>query len=265
MQGTPWTLHLHGIERMLDDRAAMSPLDNVEPAFVAAIEVMGGMDIPRFCVGRQTPSLNAWQRYRSGKLVLLTEESDAVHALTGLPKSLLDLLACDDDELTEEQIFFWPGCPGTFLQVQLWEAVRLTLMLLVRQSKDSRRITGGLAEHESHIKLNLPPTDTLITRALSAIDAVFNGSAKPEAVDSLVLNGIYFPLFFMSTIVMSMEDKHNRTDRIRQWWGRLCEDTFTNTKLAWNVLQIVAEQARQGIAVSPEEIARSKGIEIGLF
>lgn len=265
MQGTPWTLHLHGIERMLDDRAAMSPLRDVESAFVGAIEVMGVMDIWRYCVGRQTPSLNVWQRYRGGKLIQLDEESDTVQCMAGLPKSLLDLLACKNEDLTEELILLWPGCSGTSLQMQLWEAYRITLMLLVRQSKEERARINGFTDLTSHIKVSLPSTDILITRALSSIDAVFSGSSKPEAADSLVLNGIYFPLFFLSIFAMSNADKDQRHHRIRLWWKQLLEQPFISTKLQWEVVQTVSEQARAGISISPDEVARSRGVEVGLF
>ena len=266
LQGTIWTIHLHGIERLLDERAAMSPLTNARPSFVMTIEVMGIMDIARFSIGRQTPSLQAWRRYREGKLVKYEEQADAVQSMVGLPRSMLDLVAMDNDQLSEEQVLLWPGCEGSYLQCQLWEAYRFTLMLTVRQHKEQLQ-SPQLLERKLCLNVALPSTSLLMTRALSSIDAIFNGTAQTDAVDSLVLNAIYWPLFHISLMVLSSEDMDGRHTQIRDWWELLIskDEPAMNTRNAWEVIQSVTSQHRQGIYSDPDQVAMTFAYEVCLF
>lgn len=265
LQGTPWTIHIHGVERLLDERAALSPLDNVEPAFISAIEVMGVMDIDVFCVGRQSPSLKAWRRHREGQFVRYEEEPDTVQSMAGLPRSLLDLLAIANDELTQEQIWLWPGCEGTYLQCQLWEAYRFSVMLFIEE-RDSLRSPTSFHHSPTGVIIKLPSHNLILTRALSAIDAVYNGQSKPDAANSLVLNAMYFPLFQVSVEVLSSEDQDGRHALVEKWFDKLIEkDVFENTKQAWTIAQAIGRKRREGFQCTPDEVARSMGIELGLF
>lgn len=265
LQGTPWTVHIHGVERLLDERAALSPLDNVEPAFISAIEVMGVMDIDVFCVGRQSPSLRAWKRLREGQFVRYEEEQDTIQSMAGLPRSLLDLLAIANDELREEQIWLWPGCKGTYLQCQLWEAYRFAVMLYIKE-RDRLRSPTTSTPLPSEIIIRLPSLDLVLTRALSAIDAVFNGQSKPDAANSLVLNAMYFPLFQISVEVLAREDQDSRHALVKNWFNQLIEkDVFENTRQAWIIAQAVGCKRRDGVFCTSDEVAHSMGIELGLF
>lgn len=265
LQGTPWTIHIHGIEKLLDERAALSPLDNVDPAFLSAIEVMGIMDIDIFCVGRLSPSLKAWRRYREGQFVRYEADEDSVQSMAGLPRSLLDLLAFVNDELTEEEMWLWPGCHGTYLQCQLWEAYRFAAMLHIR-GRDRTHSTPSSVPASKSSRMKLPSYSLLLTRALSAIDAVFNGQAQPGAQDSLVLNAIYFPLFQTSIEVLSSSDQDDRHALVKRWFNQLIErDYFENTRQAWNIADAFGTKKRQGVDCTPDDVAKSMGVELGLF
>lgn len=266
LQGTPWTIHIKGMERLVDERASMSPLADPDPFLIQAIEVMGVFDLRAMVVGRQTPSLNVWRRYRRGQLTRITQEPDAVEIVTGLPRSMIDMLAYEEGELTEEELWLWPGCVGTLLQCQLWEAYKFALMLHVRRF----RRHGGSAvtqySPEQFPRVTLPSDEILLLKALSAVDAVYNGARQPAAVDSLVLNAILFPLFHVALEVFTSSDKE-RQDIVEAWFKYSTQDDpFANAKQSWEVLQVIhAKYKEDGTILTPDEVARFKGIEVALL
>lgn len=253
------------MEKLLDDRANLSPLTDPEPELTQAIEVMGVFDLPPLVVGRQTPSLNVWRRYRLGQLIRSVEEIDSVEMVTGIPRSMIDMLAYEDGQLTEEHLWLWPGCAGTLLQCQLWEAYKYAMMLKIRRQ---RRTGTTVPQYHSPIqarKTKLPDDNLLLIKALSAIDAVYNGARQPAAADSLVLNAILYPLFIVGVEVF-MSDDQDRQDLVIGWFNQLLEsDPFANVQQAWDVLQTIASSYKEGRIVTADEVARFKHIELGLF
>lgn len=265
LQGTPWTVHIKGMEKLLDERANLSPLTDPEPALTQAIEVMGVFDLRAFVIGRQTPSLNVWRRYRLGQLIRAAPQEDSVEAVTGIPRSLIDMLAYEEGELTEEHLWLWPGCTGTLLQCQLWEAHKYAMMLHVRRCRQQRN--SAITNHSpiQAPKIKLPSNEVLLIKALSALDAVHNGARQPAAADSLVLNAILFPLFLIGVEVFTSPDKE-RQDIVEAWYKHaIQDDPFANARQSWEILQVIASTYQEGRVVTPDEVARFKGIEVALL
>ena len=248
------------MDKLLDERAAMSPLTDSSIHFAQAIEVMGIMDLKAFVVGRQYPSLQVWRRYRSGQLIRSEEETDAIQSMSGLPHTMVDLLALDDNEVTEEQFWLWPGCRGTLIQCQMWDAYRFAMMIDMR-----RRRTGYLTINRSSV-VRLPNDDILVTKALSSIDAVYNGFEKPAAATSLVMNAMLLPLFHVALEVLTADNFEGRHELITTWFEFLLSKLpYANTKQAWELVQDYASERKNGLYRNADDIARSKGIEVGLF
>lgn len=253
------------MERLLDDRANLSPLADPEPALTQAIEVMGIFDLRSFVIGRQTPSLNVWRRYRLGQLIRSVPEEDSVEAVTGIPRSMIDMLAFEDGELTEEHLWLWPGCVGTLLQCQLWDAYRYAMMLDVRRRRKHDITTTQYQSPIQAPKTKLPADEILLIKALSALDAIHNGARQPVAVDSLVLNAILYPLFLVGVEVFMSDDKM-RQGIVAGWYSQcLKEDPFANARQTWEILQIIASSHEDGRVVTADEIAHFKGIEVALI
>lgn len=265
LQGTPWTIHIHGMEKLLDGRANLSPLAQPDPELTHAIEVMGLFDLPYLVVGRQTPSLNVWRRYRLGQLVRLTAEEDSIEAVSGIPRSMIDMLACDEEDLTEEQLWLWPGCAGTLLQCQLWEAYKFAIMLDVRRRKRHRRTARHGQSPTRAPGVNLPDDKLLVIKALSALDAVHIGAKQPAAADSLAMNAILYPLFIVAIEVFTSDNKEWQ-EIVGPWFHALLEhDPFANGRQSWEIVQAIAESHREGQFVTADEVARSKQIEVALL
>lgn len=251
------------MEKLLDERASLSPLADPEPVLTQAIEIMGIFDLPNLVIGRQTPSLHIWRRYRLGQLVRVVPEADHVEAVTGIPRSMIDILAYEGDDLMEEDLWLWTGCVGTLLQCQLWDAYRYSTMLNVRRKRQRRSATI----HQTSVpelKTRLPADEILLIKALSAIDAVYNGAMQPAAIDSLVLSAILYPLFLVGVEVFMSRDKEKQ-EVVTEWYKqRLREDPFANARQSWEVLQTISSTYEEGRYITADEVARSQGIEVAL-
>lgn len=269
LQGTPWTIHLQGLERLLDARAHSSPSPVPSPEFIQAIEIMAAMDIDAFVIGRKSPGLKLWRRYRGGDLFPLRDEADSIEVGCGVPKSLLDLIDFKaPDVYAEQALYLWPGFEGTFLQCHLWDAYRFAAMLDVRQK---RRLTGasgqlGSSNSPEESSISLPSDVIVLTRGLSAIDAIYNGAVEHQAADSALMNALLYPLYILTMQVVLSRQHENWYHLLEHWFHTEIErDRCANTQLAWEVIQDVLKQQKQGRSGTPDELASVIGNEVSLL
>ena len=228
---------------------------------------MGIMDLDIFVIGRQSPSLRIWRSYRSGHIMHLEDSLDSVETMCGLPRSLIDVLASIDEESVEEALWLWPGYPGTPLQCQLWEAYRFSAILALRsRPTTSEHSSPGTVPHLARKDISLPITDTIVSRALSSIDAIHNGISKPTAANSLIMNAMLFPLFFITLEVLQNAEYAPWHELVTTWFEEeVSRNPFANAKLTWNLIQDVVERRKAGVDCNAEEMARQQRIEVSLL
>ena len=273
LQGTPWTVHLSGIEKLLEGRSRLSPRTLPSTYSLQAIEVMGVMDLPTFVIGRQTPSLGIWRRFRSGKLIRFTKGPDAVEPMCGLPRSLIDLLSYDGDVSTEEGLYLWPGLVGSILQCHLWEAYRLAAILDIRRRRaDGSSFTATTAQPLEYDRtsgqtpLTLPSNAVLVSRAMSAMNALREGAEHLSKTDMLVANAVLYPLFTLGLEVARSEACEEWQDLIDKWFQwQIDLNPSVSTDLAWQLIKDVSQVRKHGVLSSPDDIARDRGVEVGLL
>lgn len=271
LQGTPWTIHLKGMEKLLQARLTMLPTRNPTLYAIEAIEVMGIMDLPSFVIGRQSPSLGIWRQYRSGQLLPQAAAPDAIEPMSGLPKSLIDLFAAADGERSEQGFWLWPGFEGNMLQCQLWEAYRLAGMLdakRIRRQRDqgspkSPSYGGFSIVSSPHVRL--PDKAIIVARLLSSLDAIRTRANQSEAEGLLIMNAIFYPLFIVTLAVLP-DDSYQRWHNLVQGWFEE-ESNRSHSKsmeLAWHVLEEMCRQKKNAVFFEVDDVARHRGFEIGL-
>ncbi|GME26504.1 C6 finger domain protein [Neofusicoccum parvum] len=97
LQAVPWTYHLAGLSRLLSLRA-WPPSSSL--ASTHAAEVVALLDLPILVVGRRSPCLGLWQQLRK-RQQRTPAAADSIDVVTGLPRSLIDLLAGEPAALDE--------------------------------------------------------------------------------------------------------------------------------------------------------------------
>ncbi|KPM45193.1 hypothetical protein AK830_g1360 [Neonectria ditissima] len=91
-----------------------------DPFLLHLLEVMGVMDLPNLVLGRLTPCLGIWKRLRRAQATWGGENMGGIEIVTGLPRSLLDILAFSDEPTVEQDLWLWEGVEGSLLQSFHW-------------------------------------------------------------------------------------------------------------------------------------------------
>lgn len=272
LHGLPWTMHLEGLYSILQSHGLDDEPSRRSDFRTHLIEVMGVMDMPTFTIGRQNPSLRVWRRYcRTGV------RRDTVEPVTGLPRSLLDIFCEICEESTEETFWDWPGEPGSFLQCHLWEAFRLAGILTCRQQRQPGTSQGvevlldpsspltPASSTSSSRGARLPRTEVLVARILASLDALRRGCAEPRETEkgTLILNAIAYPVFVVGLEVNLMNQNPE--------WKSMVRDCFVDRYKAEPsdegrlITELLEELWQLGDGADVNELAKRRGIELGLF
>jgi hypothetical protein len=168
-----WTVHLDGLAAILDHRCLIDP-NKRTPLTSHLIEVIGLLDLPTFTVGSPSTTHRFWSCY------VAPHYTGGIEPCSGLPRSLVNILAQLGSPGIEAQLFSWPGEIGDdYTHNHLWEAVRFAAVLHSR----------ALLTHE-HVFLD---TDVLLFKILASIDALVSTKRKPFGQP--VRHMILYPLF----------------------------------------------------------------------
>ncbi|KAE8353199.1 hypothetical protein BDV28DRAFT_112916 [Aspergillus coremiiformis] len=198
----PWTMHLHGIYGILQAHGLHVPGKRTEFR-THLLEVMGIMDLPTFTIGRNT-SLGFWRQYCRDRASLHhTSDVNDIETVSGLPRSLLDIISCIGAGATEESFWDWPGSDGNLSQQQLWEAYRLAGILAIRHGQLPILSQSDTAATESPARtdittsrpLSLPSTTVITARIVSHLEALRRELPEAAAEGRLVFNAIKYPAF----------------------------------------------------------------------
>ncbi|KAF4966918.1 hypothetical protein FSARC_5451 [Fusarium sarcochroum] len=193
IQDLPWTKQLHC---MADFYKLHTDLDFLPPVIDSftnhCLEVMGVMDLPALVFGRTTPCLHFWSRLRRTQRRWNTEVVAGVETMSGLPRSLLDIIASTDDHEAQYNFWTWHGQMGEYLQAQLWDTWRYAGILDRRRRlgltpEDQRRCGGS-----KHVE-GMPSTEHLLWRLVAGLDALRLGLEQPDSAHLLIGNATFWP------------------------------------------------------------------------
>ncbi|KAG6068453.1 hypothetical protein E4U32_000606 [Claviceps aff. humidiphila group G2b] len=280
-RGCGWTMHLHGIYNVSLTRGLQEPLNSQPPFRKHLIEVLGYLDLPGFAVGRQNPSIGVWRRHcREPGYLCRPPQVDSVEFVSGLPRSLLDLLsAIDGMEITEEDLWDWPGSPGSLTQCHLWEAYRLAGIISLRHpqlytpiqisdpSPSSPSEGDGSSQASSGSRRAVPTaTDVVVTRIISHVDAITRAYVGSDGHrDSLLFNAIDYPLFVAGIEADVMNARPELKDAIKNCFA-VRQEAFKYPSRGTALLDMMGEWwtcSRDGRSIN--DLATSRGLELGLL
>ncbi|KAF5653289.1 hypothetical protein F25303_2461 [Fusarium sp. NRRL 25303] len=154
-QGIPWTAHLNHmmwVYHLFPQSKNAHRIGDLEYRF--SLEAMAIMDIPTFVRGRDTPTLGIWGYLRAAQKASSTGLVGGVESVSGLPRSLLDIFGRMTNDDVEKDFVDWEGHEGSIPHVHLWEAFRLSGILLARRQKRTQAGSPSnelLREEYAHI------------------------------------------------------------------------------------------------------------------
>ncbi|KAE8310308.1 C6 finger domain protein [Aspergillus transmontanensis] len=271
MHAMPWSMHLHGMYGLLQAHGLYGPGERTEFR-THLLEVMGVMDLPTFTVGRST-SLGFWRQHCCNRASLQHPLGDEIEVVSGLPRSLLDIISCIGHGATEEDFWNWPGSPGSLTQHQLWEAYRLAGMLAIRYGhlllvpQSSGTLTGSTvqANEASSRPLMLPSTTVIASRIVSHLDALRRAFTETEGAGSLIFNAIKYPAFIAGLQADIINAQPELKDVLR-----CCLSTYDHPhgfERDFELLLEVLEEwwSHHHDMANAHELALARGMEIGLL
>lgn len=275
LQGLPWTSHLICMVDLYklhggDLRGSLPPA--LDAYTHHCLEVLGIMDMPLFVLGRKTPCLSFWRRFRATQRLGGDNRNDGgIEPVSGLPRTLLDIFACSLEEDhdceggAETALWLWGGEEGEFMQLHLWDAWRYAGMLDYRRRKSIRAESGiSFSDPTTSNRLTLPTTEQLLCRLLASLDALRLGLEMPETGHLLVANGMFYPYVNASLeyeILRSRPAWRLSLDRVHDKFLR--EDKTPNTQVLLQALH--SSWQRGDTSFDPGDAMRSQGVEIALF
>lgn len=158
------------------------------------IENMSILDMPLFVLGRSTASRGLWPRFRELQSAWDGPSDGGVEPITGLPRTLLDLLSStwhnhDEDKRGEELLWDWSGQIGSALwECHLWDCYKYAGILAIRhrqslEAPSPPRRNAGMSTSPGG---RVPSTDLILFRLFSCLSAVLNeknweASGPPQA------------------------------------------------------------------------------------
>lgn len=182
---------------MLRSRDVLTSSHN-EPVARYLFEVVALLDIPCFTINRVTPPLDLWKNYIAPTAV------DGVEETSGLPYSLITIMADLGSVESEQMLMQWPGHLGDdYIQIHLWEAFRFAGILHSRALRCKTHT-------QQDASTSPPPSRTANTnvarmRVFAAIQAIIDSGAFTFRLT--LARGILYPLFIAGLLT---ELQHER-------------------------------------------------------
>ncbi|KAJ5275165.1 hypothetical protein N7497_005778 [Penicillium chrysogenum] len=257
MHGLPWTMHLEGMHNILQSHGLDDLHRQSTPTHfrIHLLEVMGVLDLACFSVGRQAPEIGIWRRYCQPAALRF-----GIEPVSGLPRTLLDILAGIGAETTEQTLWDWPGQPGSFLQCYLWEAHRLAGILIIRKRANTSATPTSNNSISAWRQPAKCPADTsvLVARILASLDALRLASVERPTEDVFIKNAILFPMFVAGLEVSVLCRKPEWQQSIRKGLlgSHQCGILLSLLEELWQ---------KEDPNLSVHELARQRGLEMGLI
>jgi hypothetical protein len=215
------------------------------------IESMAIMDMPTFVRGRDTPTLGIWGLLRAGQAATPTGLVEGVESVSGLPRSLLDIIARIGNAFVEKEFAAWPGHEGSVPHCHLWEACRLAGILLSRRQN---RSTGAAS----------PTNEVIVCRLVATLDALYETRHREEYSHILATNSILYPYSAARLEVSILRERPSWVQVLRKCGG-LC-DAYRDTPNAIILEEILDNALKTGDNdVDLDKQAQRRGVELSLF
>lgn len=298
---TNWTIHLNGLCSILQHRnTTNSPSHNHISAEV--VDTIGFFDLPTHTLGRQTKPLHIWRDYCRGKSGI-ESNSNIPYSLIDLLSAITEPgveLQCwnwtwdgrvDDNGNPRQQQH--PNRPmpaqntpvnnqafgsATPLQRLAWDATRLAGIISAREYKQQQLIHSYHNNNSTTSLLlppdlppdNCPPTPLLLETILTTLKTILHYPEAEKGQALEIINILLYPAFMAGTqhVFLSPHQK----GVIETFWREffLQDDSGSGDggdgQAATSVaLEILKDLWRDGRGRSADQVAKDKGVEVGLF
>ncbi|TQN63802.1 hypothetical protein CSHISOI_11630 [Colletotrichum shisoi] len=275
LQARPWTRYLQlmaGLYHLETGIGSLLPAADQDFAIRHSIEVMSIMDMKPMVLGRMTKSMGVWRCLRNVQDGWKGGRVGGVEVVSGLPRSLLDILADigdDDANDVEARLWAWPGEVGVHAQCILWDCWRYTAVLDVRRLERNKRKTNTAMdtvqrEVDLAVAAPFPSRDVVLCRLAASVYALNRALKLPENDKLLVVNGLLYPLVIGSLEVPLLA--------IHSDWKKIFADVRESflKKDSFRLMKVVDEVLnkawREGTdTFDMEAAARMRGVEIAVF
>ena len=227
------------------------------------------MDMTSLLIGRLHPSNGIWRRVRELRNDTSHHFLGEVEAVTGLPRTLLDIFSeitdhGEGNREIEARFWSWTGCVGTFDQCHLWDAWRYAGILDVRRrlrcrcSSNTPIARPGLEEGLDQ--------SVVLCRLVASLDALNRKAKTVGGFEPAFLNkGLMFPFTVANLEVPLL--------KLNPSWKSTLADfhsVFLNnndvTMGGSAVVNLIDQAWADGTyAFDIDQVAREQGIEIGIF
>lgn len=157
------------------------------------LEAVGLLDIPFFTLNRITPSLEIWKSY------VQPHKHSGIEQTSGIPYSLMNLLANMDSTTIEQDLVQWPGELGDeFAQIHLWEAFRLAGIL------HSRCLADHQQDQTTPPRANVS-TEILRMKVFASIQAIIGIGTFNFRLS--LARAILYPLFIAGILAENAQEQ----------------------------------------------------------
>ena len=248
-------MHLRGMDQIIS--SASNPA--LSDYRIHLMEVMAIMDMSTFTIGRQTTGLNIWKRNCSSGAPYSRSRRSDVEPMSGLPRSLLDLMCEIDIESTEMHFWNWPGAQGSFVQLQLWEAYRSAAILSFRQA----HLRHHAAPPTQSGAKAPPSTAVLLSRVLSCLDAIVNASRLTTVDGPASINAILYPAVIAGLTIDIMRVRSDWQEVIRSCLIDTSQQHGHQNRLLLSLLEELWE--RDDDALDIDALLSERGLELCLL
>ncbi|KAH7022028.1 hypothetical protein EDB80DRAFT_1005 [Ilyonectria destructans] len=243
-----WTPLMKGLRAVLQHRGLLS---NAQRPVLAdhLVEVIALLDIPHLTLNRISQPMNLWTTY------VAPSKTSGIEHTSGLPYSLINILADLESPYAEKRLLEWTGELGDeFLQIHIWEAFRLASIL---HSRALRSITATRNGGEALIS-EIPSKELLRMKTFASIQAIVDSGAftfRQPLVAALI-----YPLFIASLFT---EDKAQERRVAGVTFHHLKNNgEGRNNQVAWDIVQEVWERAKVQPNVSRLTLATDFAAEL---
>ncbi|EWG42656.1 hypothetical protein FVEG_15476 [Fusarium verticillioides 7600] len=247
-QGIPWTAHLNSmmwVYHLFPQSKNAHLIGDLEYRF--SLEAMAIMDIPTFVRGRDTPTLGIWGFLRSAQKASLTGLVGGVESVSGLPRSLLDIFGRMAHDDVEKDFADWEGHEGSIPHVHLWEAFRISGILISRRQKRTQT--------------NSPSNEMLVCRLVAALDALYETRKREEYTHILATNSMLYPYTAARLEVTILQTRPSWVRTLRRC-GSIC-DAYRDTPNAIILEEILDKALERGDnEVDLDRETKARGVEL---
>ncbi|KAK1622340.1 hypothetical protein BDP81DRAFT_485527 [Colletotrichum phormii] len=271
----PWTMYLQlmaGLYYLETNLSHLVPSASHDFTIRHSIEVWSIMDMDIMVIGRITPSMNIWRNLRKVQDSWEGGRLGGVETVSGLPRSLLDILADmreNSERDIEYQLWSWPGEIGEHAQCMLWDCWRYTAVLHARRLNRCRKnkapsdSEGGLGPKSDDLS-PFPSREVIMCRLTASVYALYRAVQMPANHHLLVHNGLMYPLVIGSLevpILNTHPEWKQVFNDVRSSFLR--KDSF---RLINMVDEVIEEAWREETdTFNIEEAAKARGNEIAVF